>query len=421
MSAARRFIELASLYPADHQAQRAIELGVTLASDLRRQAPGNEDTLTLLRDGVAVLLEKYPNLPTINYWRYAAARIAIDEARFDDAMHALQQITPDAAEWPDAHFMQAAAERARAHAGASQDAVKLNRQVIATIDRVQPILEASLSAANADRRAPLRDYLGLLRVYRADALCRMNQPQAALNAIADIEREAEVSGRVIGEALRVRISAYQALRQPDDAQREIERFARLSPQQVTQVLPPMLAAMRREVMVLLEVDRSIEAKELAARTMLPTAEILESATRSLVDDDANVRSMRQQIAEAFLLSGRYAEAAARYERLMRQSPDAADILLGRAESLYGMGGEQQLAEAMTIYKRLAAGGPEAGIEQYWLSQLRMLQVLDRVSLNTGQIAPRIERLRQQDATLGGERYRRAFESLRMKYSSGEGR
>lgn len=414
--AARRFIELASRYPADHQAQRAIELGVTIASELRRKSPTDAEAQSLLREGLAVLLEKYPNLPSINHWRYSAARLAIDESRHDDALHLLQQITPDAAEWPDAHFMQAAAERARALTAPPDDVVGLNRQVIAAIDRVQPIIEASHASAGAERRKALRDYRGLLHVYRAEALLRMNQPQAALQAVAAIEREPDVSGLVVGEALRVRINAYQALRQPDDAQRAIEQFASSSPGQVIQVLPSVLAAMRREVETLLNIGRESEARELASRTMLPTAEILEQATHQMNDDDPGSAVIRQHIASAYLLSGRFTEAAARYDRLLRAAPDAAEILLGRAEALFGMRGEQQLAQAMSIYKRLAATGPEHNAEHYWLSQLRMLQILDLVSRNTDQIPPRVERLRQHDANLGGDRFKSGFEALRVKYA-----
>jgi hypothetical protein len=413
--AARRFIELAAHFPADHQAQRAIELGVTIAADLRRHAPADAEARAVLRQGLDVLLEKYPNLPTINRWRYAAARLATDEAQYDEALRLLQQITPDAVEWPDAHFMQAAVERVRAQSAEPADAPRLAQRVIAAIDRVQPILQASASSADADRAGALRDYLALLRVYRAEALLRMNQPQAALHALSDIDRQPEITALVLGEALRVRINAHQALRQPDDAQRQIERFARTSPAQVAEVLPAILAGMRPEVDSLIEIGRESEARELAARTMLPTAEILEQALRGSGDEGAGDRGMNRQIATAYLLSGRFIEAAARFDRLLRQVPNDAEVLLGRAESLLGMGGEQQLADAMTLYKRLAAGGPDANARHYWLSQLRMLQILDRVNRNTDQITPRIERLRQQDQALGGERFRRDFESLRVKY------
>ena len=101
--------------------------------------------------------------------------------------------------------------------------------------------------------------------------------------------------------------------------------------------------------------------------------------------------------------------------MLKGQPDALELLLGQAECHFATGGEQQLAAAMLIYRRLAAAGPSVNHDAYWLANLRMLQILDITGRNTQQIKPRIERLRQQDQELGGERYRRGFEALRGKY------
>jgi hypothetical protein len=115
------------------------------------------------------------------------------------------------------------------------------------------------------------------------------------------------------------------------------------------------------------------------------------------------------------LSGRFAEALAWYERLLVSQPDAQPLLLGRAECLFALGTEERLAQAMNIYKRIAALGLVQG-NDYWLSQLRMLQILDQINRNTQQIVPRIDRLRQGDPELGGERFRRGFDTLRAKHA-----
>jgi hypothetical protein len=71
---------------------------------------------------------------------------------------------------------------------------------------------------------------------------------------------------------------------------------------------------------------------------------------------------------------------------------------------------------MSLFKRIAAAGIEgAGHDAYWLSQLRMLQILERTRKNPGQISPRIEYLRQQDADLGGERFEPEFDRLSNKF------
>jgi hypothetical protein len=80
-----------------------------------------------------------------------------------------------------------------------------------------------------------------------------------------------------------------------------------------------------------------------------------------------------------------------------------------------MGDEASLAAAMPAFKRIAALGSQDGGEAYWLAQLRQLQILDRVGRNTAKIGPQIERLRQDDPLMGGERFRRQFDALQARH------
>jgi tetratricopeptide (TPR) repeat protein len=176
--------------------------------------------------------------------------------------------------------------------------------------------------------------------------------------------------------------------------------------------------MERDVQALLDAGNEADAQALARRTLLPAAQLLEQHAASQPPSQQSSNALTTVIARAYLFSGEFNNALPRFDDLLRRSPDRADLLLGRAESLYGLGGEAQFAEAMPNYKRLAAAGPDssAGADVFWLSQLRMLQIVDRVNRHTEDILPRIERLRQQDPTFGGERFRRGFDALRMKYS-----
>ena len=75
-----------------------------------------------------------------------------------------------------------------------------------------------------------------------------------------------------------------------------------------------------------------------------------------------------------------------------------------------------VAEAMELYKRISGATAGTRGDDYWQAQLRMLQILDRTGRNTHRIAPHIERLRQKDRELGGERFRREFERLQAQHS-----
>jgi len=419
--AALRFIELAEEHPADSQAEKAIEMAAAIAAGLHRKEPGDAQARAALGAALNVLLERYPNLPTIDRWRYAAGRLALEEERFEDAAGLFERVAPNANEWLDAHFMQAAATKARAvKADSPGQQQKLSEETIAIIDRVRPIIEAGLKSAKADERtAALRYYVASLRVFRAQALINLNRLQAALDALTGIENDPTLDGSVLGEALKVRINAYQALKRPDDALREIQKFIETSPAQTGAVLGPMMTAMQRDVQELIDASRDEQAADLAQRTLLPVAQLLAQSLESgsASPSPSEQRILGESTAEGYRLSGRYAEALAWYDRLLPANSDAVELLLGKAECLFHVGGEQKLADAMNLYKRIAAAGPQAGKHNYWLAQLRMLQIIDQVNRRTEQILPRIEQLRQQDHDFGGERFHRGFDALRSKYTT----
>ncbi len=420
LHAAQRFIELAVNFPSDPQAQRAIELGVTIAADLDRASADDSEARTLLREGLSILLQQSPNLTSINHWRFAAGKLALDESRFDEATTYLTQITLDAALRLDANFMLAAVARARAAAATDPAARKsLSQQTLTAIDRVQPLIDAWLndnsSTADEPRIRALHQYQSLLQIYRAESLLNLNQPQQSLSLLQSIMSDSSAGPSVIAEALKIRIAAHQAMNKPEDALREIEQFMRNKTTTVDQanaVLLPLLTSLERDVQSLIESDRADQATELATRTLLPAAILLEQWQ----PDHNQTQSRQIRIANAYRYAARFTDAKSRYELILKSHPDSAPALLGKAECLYNITGEENLASAMNLFKRLAAAGPETDSTAYWLSQLRMLQIIDRVDRNTQQILPRIERLKQQDPTLGGKQFLRAFESLRRKYS-----
>lgn len=419
---AQRFCELARDHAADPQAERAIELAAALAWEEYSRAPDDASTRQTLRETLELLLLKYPNLASIDRWQYAAGRLALDEARYDDSMQRFAKVTANAAEWLDANFMQAvAAHEKAAGSGTGPAAQQLQQQTQQVIAKVRPEIEKGLAAVtDAARRASLLYYLAMLRVYAADATLAMGDPQKAIDALAGIESDATAGSDAIGEAMRVRINAYQAMRppKPDEALRDLQQFVKASPQQAGAVLQPMIASLSTDVQKLIDAGQADQAKELALRTLMPAAKTLETWLQTPdapSDPEARV-SLERRVADAYRFAGDCEAATIIYARLVKLRPNASDILLGQAECFYALGGDQRLADAMGIYKRLAATGVTAGNEAYWLSQLRMLQILDATSRGTQQIVPRIERLRQSDANFGGERYRQGFEALRAKYA-----
>jgi hypothetical protein len=105
-----------------------------------------------------------------------------------------------------------------------------------------------------------------------------------------------------------------------------------------------------------------------------------------------------------------------YARALELQPAALEPLQGLAEACLAIGGEERLAEAMGIHRRLLAGremaaDPAAIDRAWWLSQLRQLQILKAANRFDERARMRLNRLRAIDSGLGGADFRAAFEAL----------
>lgn len=162
--------------------------------------------------------------------------------------------------------------------------------------------------------------------------------------------------------------------------------------------------------------RTEDAEALAAGELRGLAEVVNQWRAAQSSPDA-VDPLDLSLARSLRLAGLTVRAEALYDQLLDMQPNALDLLFGKAECLM-TGEDARRAEAMQLYKRLIAAGVGESRQQhdvYWTSQLRMLQILDQMQRNTHQIVPRIRRLQQRDADLGGTYFRRQFEALRARY------
>jgi tetratricopeptide (TPR) repeat protein len=350
----------------------------------------------------------------VDHWRYVAGKLALSEGAYDEAMVRFEQVSPDAADALDAQFMIVNALRARA-TGASDPGARVRgaQTVVDAAERAIPLIESAITVETDDRRAALQYYVVRLRVFRAEALLDLGEPQKALDAVADVESAPGLDIGGLGAALRVRIDAYQSLGEPEKARDEIEHFLAAAPEGAGAVLGSMLAGTLAEIDTLLDEGRESEAIEKATLEGLPLAAIVEEWLGSSRGDEST--ALVDRVATVYRRANRFEDGLRLYDRLLRGNPDTVEVLFGRAECLFGLGPDRH-AEAIGLYKRLAAGGLSVGNAIYWQSHLRVLDILDRAQRNTDKIVPRIKRLRMTDPELGGERYRRQFQRLESKYS-----
>lgn len=401
-AASRCFAQVAREHATDPRAERAVELAAAIAGRQYLASPQDEDAGQLLREALALLLQRYPNLDTVDRWRYLAGRLALTDGRSREALDDLESITPGSEHWADAQVRRAEAMESIARSDpdpASRRAAF--RRLVETGEEIRRALQRAPGARASD--------LDRLAAIRAGGFLALEEPAAALDAVAEAG-----GGSADGiESLPIRIRALWALQRWAEADRLIRQVPQAAGDDAGVMLTELIGAARGEVAKLADRDRPEAAIEVAHRQLAPCAEVLASWLAARAESRPVPAGLWLAAADALRLAERFAEASRLYDRVLDKHPDALEPLLGRAECLYGMGLDDD-AQAMEIFRRIASAAAP-GSDAYWRSQLRMLQIISRGNRNVARIAPHIEQLRRQDPELGGEQFRREFERLERKH------
>ena len=144
----------------------------------------------------------------------------------------------------------------------------------------------------------------------------------------------------------------------------------------------------------------------------PLSEALSNWLKQHQSDDASSWLL---VIEGLRRSSRSTEALEAADRMLALHPNAGELLFERAENLNVLGGEQRLADAMSIYRRLTRVPRESAPRRWWWSQLRMLEILAAMERNTDRIAPRIRRMMDDDESMGGADVLRGFQALLIRF------
>jgi hypothetical protein len=395
-ASAERFSQLAREHPTARHAERAVVGAATIAAELYGRAPGDREA-ALLRSTLDLLLARYPNLATVDRWRYAAASLALDEGRYERAVALLEQFPPNAGQWLDAQRRRAEALRVWARTEADPES-RLTRwqHVLDAVDAVAPAVRTALATAGEADAARLSDELAVLSVYRAEAELGLGDASRALETLRGVSDDCSLAA----DAVLIRIDALAALGRRAEAEQELERLLKVAGPRAGGILSAMLDDRR--------------AAPDAKRELVPVARALERWLATADNSGRDRARLELAAADAYRQADRWHEALGLYDEVLQRHPHALEALLGRAECLFGLGDEHH-ADAMQLYRRIAGATTGKDGHYYWQSQLRMLQILSRTGRNTNRIAPHIQRLRQKDPELGGQRFRREFERLQSRH------
>jgi len=420
LRSAQQLLHLARNNESHNDALTWAQQAAALAWSAYQDDPHDQAAKTL-DDAVSRLLDSHSNkLDDVGRWRYVAGRLALDQNRLDDAIGYFNSVEHASSRWADAQFMLASAHRERLRR-AETPAERHNRAQ--TLQRIVTEAGSALqqqyqTVSDPSRIEAIQYYRDYLHVFEAEALIRLHEPQRALALLKKFEDRARTSQALKAASLRARLEAHQNIGSIEQAVDDVHTLLVESPEQASQVVVTMLDALCDRVRQLQATGQRDVVKETTRGMVAPLAMSVHKWLRDQPAEAKHRRAARRATARALRTAGVYEKALQHYEILLQDQPDAANVLAGKADCLFQLGGEQRLGEAMLIFRRIAQAGPDVGADPYWLSQLRMLQILDQVDRNTDRIAPRIERLRREDETLGGPWYLRQFEQLQLKYASG---
>lgn len=413
-TAAEHFLAVARDHSSQPESEESMERALLLAAEGFHTSPA--EARDVLHEALTVALRSFRRMPSIDRWKFVAARLALGEARFDEAVEYVDSIPREHELWIDGRVLRVDALCRAAMMENDARRQELVQRALQSADDAQSVLQAAMSGAHHERAQALaRDRLRV-RILRATVLTISGEAERAINLLEDIERDPVVTAEILSETIQARIAAYRMLNQPADAQHEIDRLIEQDPRRVASVLAPMLASIEQRVTDLQQNSLPDRAREIAHAELAPLASRLDAWMR---EQDRRDAALMLQVADAYRLSDEHQSALRLYETLLQEHPSAAPLLFGKAECLYVLGtsasDDGQLGEAMALYRRIVAAGVQLG-ETYWQAQLRSLQILDQTNRNTHQIAPQIQRLRLRDPELGGDRLRVEFDRLQNKHA-----
>jgi hypothetical protein len=365
LDGATRMLRFAQEYPADPASRHAIDVAVLAA-----RALGDPALLTTV---LVTAVERFPDHADHGAWRIEAAALALS---------------------PDADLLKEREPPARRYARA-----------IEALDRAHSArsLDPAIMADLAIAAAQAANEMGL----SADALAVLDRVATMLGSNAtsggvgiatplppDL-RTRLLEERILALALAARsIDADPWVRSEQEA--SAESAANACVRVVHRQVPMGLAAGLIEPLSAESKGRVVRLADAGLRLASPSPD----------RDDVLVC--------AFLLGDRPDAALPIARRVVVARGERVDSLLALAEALMASGDQASLAEAMQIYTRLSHSCTE-GSPAWWISELRRLQVLDRVNRNVDVIGPRIARLQSAHPELGGPALQASFLALAARH------
>jgi len=390
--AASVLLAMATDYPDHPESGSTLEHAARLALQGHLSDRSNAAWKRLADSTLDRLLTGYPELVGMDGWRVAAARLAAGDGRLQESLAIYDAVRPGSSEYENAIQEGAVlvlglsrGERAKFTPGVAVE--ELQRRRARGAEATQVAVDLLLvEALIEDGRSP--------------------EAAALVNTLDGLPLADEQRGRI--ETLRLRCAAGDPTAMAAAASAVARQRRPEGGEAISSALRTALARLGEDAR-----GSGVEHGVVVYRgEVLPLAEAMLDWLEGMDVDDPGAYLL---VAEGLRRSGRSAEALKIITNALSERKDAGQVLFERAECLYALGEEEQMAEAMGIYRRLSRVDREQAPRRWWWSQLRMLEILSTLDRDADRISPRIRQLLAEDDELGGADIRRRFENLLARH------
>ena len=432
VKSAETMVDLADRFPdasVGNEAITAAVSGILRPLHSRPARPAGVDDA--YQRGVIVLLDKFPTIEATHDQRfYYATTILLPAGEHAAAVAVLAKL-------PFGHvdYFQAQRERLYAQLALLAQAPDADRPALAQAleqDAESVRDEASRAAKAAtdpDAAAVALNSAGHAALLLAELAAQSDKTDQAIRILSTFEQEYLSDDELVREALSKRIGLLARAEQYDHAADEAKLLMQSFPDDAAAVIDSVLSDLDKQIDGLRQnaaeelVDTKRKALEDRATAIAQTAAAM---AQMLVDwaqgegfDDDQMVPYKLLLAKSKRLAGNAAEAIKYLEPLTGRYPDDADVIHETAEALYLLGTDEALTRATGLYTALIDGLPadETGVypTRYYNAWMRYLQISDKLSQNTADIALTVRQLQLSDPNLGGEPYKSELEKLLARH------
>lgn len=429
--AARLMTEAADDHPDQPVSARAIANAVSITRPAATSGDAPEAARSAYVAAAEVLLRKYDATEAADAERLTYATAVLQpRGEHERAAEVLDGVPRDHANYFDAQAarLRSLTERMRQ---ASTDAALEERRDLAAAEADRVAAAARSASSLAPGTGAMRAWAEARFTLAAVALSR-GEPDAALRQLEgfedDFADDAALLRRGYQEMIAARVEADQLERAvtlaeamtrefPEASAFVIDRVVTRLDEEISTLRDRAAAAAARSVRQELE-GQAQDRAEAAARL---TALLLQWAQRR---GYAGEQLLPYQVlhGETLRLAGRADDALELLDPLVQRYPTDASVLFQHGEALFALGMErsdpQLLSRALRAFGPLSRSNlyPRPLPDMFWVSNLRIIQVMDAREDDSTDILLRIRRLEQIDDNLGGNALQRDFNTLRAKHS-----